>query len=169
MKIRKHGAFLAVSLIGVLALVSCIRIPPVQEPQTLLAPSQAGVTVQVSSQGTISDGSGKTLYRYAADGVETHGRVVSRCYDSCAQEWPPVLTKGRPVAGAGAQASLVGVTARGDGTAQATYNGWPLYYSSKDAKAGDANGVDTNDQWATLGANGHAPGVFDRLSKPVFR
>jgi predicted lipoprotein with Yx(FWY)xxD motif len=53
---------------------------------------------------------------------------TSECYDDCAAEWPPVLTKGDPVAGNGADAKLLGTTERDDGSTQVTYNGHPLYY-----------------------------------------
>jgi predicted lipoprotein with Yx(FWY)xxD motif len=52
----------------------------------------------------------------------------SECYDDCAAEWPPVLTKGDPVAGKGADAKLLGTTERDDGSTQVTYEGHPLYY-----------------------------------------
>jgi predicted lipoprotein with Yx(FWY)xxD motif len=62
---------------------------------------------------------------------ETSAR--SRCYGACAKAWPPVLTKGRPVAGKGAKATLLGTTRRRDGTKQVTYDGQPLYYYVADA------------------------------------
>jgi predicted lipoprotein with Yx(FWY)xxD motif len=52
----------------------------------------------------------------------------SECYDDCAAEWPPVLTKGEPVAGNGADAKLLGTTERDDDSTQVTYKGHPLYY-----------------------------------------
>ena len=50
------------------------------------------------------------------------------CYGDCAAAWPPVLTEGKPVAGNGADAKLLGTTKRDDGSTQVTYNGHPLYY-----------------------------------------
>ena len=52
----------------------------------------------------------------------------SQCYDDCATAWPPVLTKGDPVAAGGAKDSLLGTTKRDDGKVQVTYDGHPLYY-----------------------------------------
>ena len=57
----------------------------------------------------------------------------SRCYGACAKAWPPVLTKGRPVAGKGAKSSLLGTARRRDGKKQVTYDGQPLYYYVADA------------------------------------
>ena len=52
----------------------------------------------------------------------------SRCYGECARAWPPVYTRGKPVAGRGVRASLLGTTRRRDGRRQVTYRGQPLYY-----------------------------------------
>ena len=57
----------------------------------------------------------------------------SECYGACAKAWPPVLTKGRPVARRGAKVSLLGTTRRRDGKRQVTYAGRPLYYYVADA------------------------------------
>jgi predicted lipoprotein with Yx(FWY)xxD motif len=54
------------------------------------------------------------------------GRTV--CYGECAEAWPPVTTDGRPVAGKGVDAGLLGTIERRDGTRQVTYAGRPLYY-----------------------------------------
>jgi predicted lipoprotein with Yx(FWY)xxD motif len=64
----------------------------------------------------------KALYIFQRD-----GRKVSRCYGACARAWPPLLTKGRPVAGPGVRSSLLGTTRRRNGRLQVTYAGKPLY------------------------------------------
>ena len=71
--------------------------------------------------------SGKVLYVFGADRGST-----SHCYGVCAAAWPPLLTKGAPLAGAGVQAKLLGMTKRQNGPQQVTYNGHPLYYYSAD-------------------------------------
>jgi predicted lipoprotein with Yx(FWY)xxD motif len=58
---------------------------------------------------------------------EPDKRNKSRCYGRCAKEWPPVLTKGRPKAGRGVDADLLGTTKRRNGDRQVTYGGRPLY------------------------------------------
>ena len=52
----------------------------------------------------------------------------SRCYGACAEAWPPVFTRGRPIAGRGVRKSLLGATRRRGGRRQVTYAGRPLYY-----------------------------------------
>ena len=90
------------------------------------------VTVRKSAYGTvIFDGRGRALYIFTAD-----SRRKSRCYGACARAWPPFLTRGKPRAGAGTHASLIGTTRRRDGTTQATYRGRPLYYYVGDRQAG---------------------------------
>jgi predicted lipoprotein with Yx(FWY)xxD motif len=55
------------------------------------------------------------------------------CTALCAQYWPPVLTSGRPQAGAGVDQHALGTVMRSDGTQQVTYRGKPLYLSINDA------------------------------------
>lgn len=55
------------------------------------------------------------------------------CFGLCAQFWPPLLTSGRPQAGAGVDADAVGTITRPDGTKQVTYKGRPLYLFADDA------------------------------------
>ena len=105
-----------------------------------LAPSSqsgsASVSVADSSLGQILvDGNGKTLYLFEAD-----TSTQSTCSGGCAQAWPPVTTNGAPKAAGGASASLLGTTARSDGTTQVTYGGHPLYSFTGDTKPGDTNG-----------------------------
>jgi predicted lipoprotein with Yx(FWY)xxD motif len=66
--------------------------------------------------------------RQAVYAFQRDRRNVSRCYRQCAREWPPVFTRGRPVAGRGVRASLLGTTRRRGGRRQVTYAGRPLYY-----------------------------------------
>ena len=47
---------------------------------------------------------------------------------------------GKPAAGDGIEADLLGTSKRADGTLGVTYAGHPLYYFSGDQAAGDTNG-----------------------------
>ncbi|HTT31833.1 MAG TPA: hypothetical protein VMG37_25690 [Solirubrobacteraceae bacterium] len=102
------------------------------------APAAAGVTVKTAkgSSGTYLVGpSGRALYLWVAD---TGGK--SSCSGSCAGAWPPLVTKGKPAAGSGVNASDLGTTMRSDGTEEVTYKGHPLYYFVADKSAGSTSG-----------------------------
>jgi predicted lipoprotein with Yx(FWY)xxD motif len=81
------------------------------------------------------DGRGRTLYLFAGD-----QRGKSACAGQCAAFWPPLITSGKPLATAGARASLLGTIRRADGRLQVTYNHHPLYAFVKDTSKGQTNG-----------------------------
>ena len=67
-------------------------------------------------------------------------RARARATAACAKFWPPLLTTGKPKAGAGAKAALLGTTKRTDGKLQVTYKGYPVYTFLQDKKPGDTKG-----------------------------
>ena len=153
-------------LIFALALVACAPVAPAVMPSPVPptptpapptpspVPTEAkAATVMVASSeqlGSFLVGpNGMTLYIFLKDTPNT-----SNCYDACAQNWPPLLVEGAPVAGEGVDASLLGVTQRQDGTTQVTYNGWPLYYFAGDEKPGDTNGQGVRDVWFVISPQG---------------
>ena len=98
--------------------------------------SSATVSVANTGLGNILvDSKGRTLYLFQKDTGTT-----STCSGACATAWPPLRASGKPTAGSGAKASLLGTTPRSDGKPQVTYNGHPLYGYQGDSKAGDTNG-----------------------------
>ena len=100
----------------------------------------AKVAVAKSPLGRILvDSKGITLYDFVKDKGTT-----SVCYGACAALWPPLITKGKPVAGLGVRASLLGTTKRKDGKLEVTYNGHPLYYFVTDTKPGQTTGQAVN-------------------------
>ena len=103
------------------------------------AQSQNSHTINVSDNGDLGkilvDSKGRTVYLFQKDTGS-----MSTCSGGCATEWPPVTTTGKPTAGTGLAASMVGTTTRSDGTRQVTYDGHPLYLYVGDQKAGDTNG-----------------------------
>ena len=105
--------------------------------------SQTGgttVAVAKSRLGRILvDSKGITLYDFVKDKGPT-----SACYGACAALWPPLITKGKPVAGPGVRASLLGTTKRKDGKLEVTYAGRPLYYFVTDTKPGQTTGQGIN-------------------------
>lgn len=107
------------------------------------------VTVEVgdSDLGNILvDGEGMTLYVFLAD---EGGQ--STCYDACEGQWPPL---GEAAAGAGADESMLGTVERDDGSTQATYNDWPLYYYAGDGAPGETNGQGVGDNWFAIDPSG---------------
>jgi predicted lipoprotein with Yx(FWY)xxD motif len=126
-------------------------------PSPTATASGTTITTSQSKLGTILvDSSGFTVYLFAKD-----TGTSSTCYGACAGIWPPVLTTGAPVAGSGADASLLGTTKRTDGKLQVTYAGHPLYYYTGDSKAGQTNGQGQDQfggKWYAVTPNGSEAG-----------
>ena len=76
-----------------------------------------------------------TLYMFRAD-----KGTKSACYGTCAKFWPPLLTSGKPVAGPGIKASLIGTSRRKDGKLQVTYKKHPLYTFAEDKAPAQTKG-----------------------------
>jgi predicted lipoprotein with Yx(FWY)xxD motif len=98
------------------------------------------------------DSRGVALYDFPKD-----RGIVSSCYGACAALWPPLLTSGKPVAGPGVKASLLGTTKRSDGKLEVTYNRHPLYYFVSDRRPGQFRGEGLNqfgDPWWVLSPAG---------------
>lgn len=102
--------------------------------------SEPIVSTAKTSLGTILvDSRGRTLYLFEKD---RNGK--SACAGKCATFWPPLIAAGKPLAGAGLKASLVGTTKRADGRLQVTYNHHPLYTFLKDKRKGQTTGEDVD-------------------------
>jgi predicted lipoprotein with Yx(FWY)xxD motif len=102
------------------------------EPSTSSLPPAEGTTVVVEDSEfgpMLFDDTGQAIYLFD---VET--TAEPRCYDACAEAWPPVVTDGAPVAGSGVDPALLGTTKRTDGGRQVTYNGHPLYFYAHEGK-----------------------------------
>ncbi|MFT4226302.1 hypothetical protein [Micropruina sp.] len=160
----------AVTMLPALALVllsACTAATPAAPSSSAPAPSASASSVPApapseadaatltlamadSSLGTILvDGKGMTLYLFTKDTPNT-----SNCTGQCLAAWPPLL--GKPTAGKGVDAAKLGSFTRADGSTQASYNGWPLYYWEQDSKPGDVTGQDVNKVWYVLNRDGTA-------------
>jgi predicted lipoprotein with Yx(FWY)xxD motif len=141
---RRPFAIAAVAAIAALALAA----------SGLAAGQTATVKTRHGKLGTyLVDSAGRTLYLFEKDKT-----TKSRCYNACAQFWPPLLTSGKPKASGRAKASLLSTTKRRDGTRQVTYKGHPLYYYTADTKAGDTKGQDVDAfgaEWYILAPSGN--------------
>jgi predicted lipoprotein with Yx(FWY)xxD motif len=114
------------------------------------------VTARSSDLGKIlAGGQDKTLYLFEKD-----KSPKSTCSGGCAQAWPPMIVKGKPVAGTGGvEKGLLGTSERSDGKTQVTYKGRPLYYYQADQKAGQTNGQGLDQfgaKWYALATDGKA-------------
>jgi predicted lipoprotein with Yx(FWY)xxD motif len=99
----------------------------------------------------LTDGAGFTLYLFTND---TQNAGASTCTGGCLENWPPFIVDGEATAGEGVDEALLGTITLDDGTTQATYNGWPLYYYVDDLAAGDTTGQGVGDVWYALTPEG---------------
>jgi predicted lipoprotein with Yx(FWY)xxD motif len=106
----------------------------------LAATLPANITTTQTKVGTVyATAGGKTVYEFKKDNPH---KQQSACNAGCAKLWPPVAAPAGFV-----PAAPWGVITRGDGTPQLTYDGYPLYTWSKDAKPGDVTGQGVKDLW----------------------
>jgi predicted lipoprotein with Yx(FWY)xxD motif len=117
-------------------------------------PAMAGpkLSVRASEYGRILWGPKRqAIYVFQRD-----ERKRSKCYGTCAEDWPPVFAKGRPVAGPGVRRSLLGKARRRGGRRQVTYRGRPLYYYAHEGPDQVlCHNVDLNGGlWWVVGPNG---------------
>jgi predicted lipoprotein with Yx(FWY)xxD motif len=116
-----------------------------------VAPAQTSgaVTVRQTRYGRVlADRRGRVLYLFTRD-----GKGPSRCYDACANAWPPYYAHGR------GRGRLVGTTRRTGGRRQVTYAGQPLYYFEGDRAPGQVtcqNVVEYGGTWLVVRPSGRA-------------
>jgi predicted lipoprotein with Yx(FWY)xxD motif len=106
------------------------------------SPGASGVTLTIAETpagAALAGQGGLTLYILTD---EADGTI--HCVDDCATNWPPLT--GTVNAG-DADASLLGTIDRPDGSVQATYDGFPLYYFAGDQAPGDSNGEGLGGVW----------------------
>ena len=117
--------------------------------------SSATVSLHTTKLGPVLVSStGRTLYLFAKDAGSR-----SSCSGSCATYWPPLLVRGKPTAGAGVKASLLGTAKRSNGRLQVTYNRHPLYTYALDKRAGQTSGEGSlafGARWWAVSARGTA-------------
>lgn len=127
----------AVAAFAVLTLAACSNGGQASGSAPASTGGKQG-TVDVATSGLgqiLVDSQGSTLYLFQKDTGSQ-----SECTGACAASWPPLRTNGKPTAGSGANASLLGTTQRSDGAPQVTYNGHPVYQFSGDQQPGETNG-----------------------------
>ena len=114
----------------------------------LFLPLAAGALIAcaglMAAPATTADGAlvgpnGMTLYMFDRDAA---GSGKSACSGACATLWPPFTASDSDQASGDYQ-----VIVRDDGKKQWAYKGKPLYYFSRDSKAGDKSGDGFNQAW----------------------
>lgn len=116
--------------------------PPAAEGETV-------ATANTDLGEILVDGEGRTLYLFTNDSPGE-----SACEGPCLDAWP--ILEGEATAGEGVDASLLGTIERSDGTTQATYQDWPLYYYAEDTEAGELKGQGVGEVWWVIDAEGNA-------------
>lgn len=100
----------------------------------------------------VSDGSGRSLYRFDKD---TANPPTSTCVGQCASTWPPlIVARDQALYATGVDPQRLGFLERADGTCQITVGGWPVYYFAKDTKAGDLLGQGVGGTWFAVAPDG---------------
>src|SRR5579872_2201222 len=90
----------------------------------------AKVNLRNTSDGKIVVNSrGYTLYMFTRDSKD---KDVCMRIAMCTTFWPPLTTTGKPIAGPGVKARLLGTIAYKGKLRQVTYNGHPLYTYKED-------------------------------------
>jgi len=89
----------------------------------------------------LTDADGKTLYWFKKDSMG-----MSSCSGPCAEKWPVYYRETVAPAEEFSDADFSTIT-REDGSMQTTFRGYPLYYWSGDAAAGETNGQGLMGNW----------------------
>ena len=103
----------------------------------------------------LTNGAGWVLFMFPREQNSLRACIRIR---SCISDWPPVTTTGRPVAGPGVDANLLGTTPYKGKLLAVTYAGWPLHtyrfaYSSQNSFL-NIGVRQFGDQWDALGPAG---------------
>ena len=107
-------------------------------------------TATIGGATVLTNAKGFTLYSFAPD-----TSTKSNCNGTCAQNWPPVTG----AATAAGVTGTFGTIKRSDGSAQATFDGHPLYTFVKDTGPGTDTGNGVNafgGLWHALTTSGSA-------------
>ncbi|HSX08617.1 MAG TPA: hypothetical protein VLF93_00505 [Candidatus Saccharimonadales bacterium] len=112
---------------------------PTMKPQPTMVKNSVYMMMPAAKLGNVmTDSKSMTLYTFKKD---TSG--VSNCSGACLKLWPAYVAPSQT----GTFPANVSVIKRTDGTLQYAWKGMPLYYFSKDTKAGDVNGEGFGGLW----------------------
>jgi predicted lipoprotein with Yx(FWY)xxD motif len=118
--------------------------------------ARAEIKLRKTGVGTILVNSrGFTVYAFTRD---PRNRDVCVALRGCSSAWPAVTTTGKPIAGHGVKASLLGTINLRGGRKQVTYAGHALYTYIGDSAPGQTSYVDFaafGGRWPAMNAPGH--------------
>jgi predicted lipoprotein with Yx(FWY)xxD motif len=149
---RTPGMVVALTLTAMLGVIGLLAAGSVARSATATDPT---VSLRKTKLGEILVNSrGHTLYLFSKD---KNGK--SACNGSCVKFWPPTIRSGKPTAGPGVKASMLGATKRSNGGLQLAYNKHPLYTFALDKQAGQTSGEGNlafGAKWYAVSAKGTA-------------
>ena len=142
-------------IVAVIAVAACAGAAGAQEMtvETRLA-AKSGLY--------LTDGDGRTLYRFSADTPGNDGTVDVACTGTCTNAYLPVLVEGQPATRGPVRQSLLGTIERPDGGQQLTYDGKPLYRYVGDQGQGAAAAAGMS----VFGGTWHLVAPTDRPAEP---
>jgi predicted lipoprotein with Yx(FWY)xxD motif len=144
----KYILALSIAVI-VTILAACTPVYPSGTTTTATTSPTAAYTVNIASKGGsnyLVDAKGMTLYYFAKDVIGKSNAV-----GAVLQTWP-VFTVASFVVPSSLNASDFSTITRDDGTKQASYKGWPLYYFANDKAQGDTLGEAVGGVWFIIKA-----------------
>ncbi|MCQ6559488.1 plastocyanin/azurin family copper-binding protein [Paenibacillus mendelii] len=110
--------------------------------------AKSDYSVMLGTNGTLgnylTDDRGRTLYYFDKDTPQS-----SVCQGDCIANWPAYGETDGSVPSTMKKADFNRIT-RADGSIQATFKGYPLYYFIKDKAHGDVTGQDVNKVWFVI-------------------
>lgn len=111
-----------------------------------VAKSDYSVMIGTSNElgNYLTDDYGRTLYYFDKDTPQ-----MSACEGTCLANWPAYSATGMSNVSTLPDSELGSIT-RSDGSKQATYKGYPLYYFVKDTEHGDIKGQNVNQVWFVI-------------------
>lgn len=150
---------LAIAIVG--ALAGCGSKPPsmtgTASPHAIVKHAVVDLMYKPSlGTDALSDATtGATLYRFTPDGKAHTATCVS---SACLSLWRPVQNvQDMPALPKGMKGAFA-IVDRSDGTPQLTYDGWPLYYYTRDASPQDAKGQGLDGLWFAVTSATQPPG-----------
>lgn len=149
------GAALAVTVLLALSGCGSSNRQPTVSASTAARATEPGIELTVKhvpKAGAVLAAGPRQRTVYAFEKDDT--RWGSRCTGACEAKWPPVLTKGRPVAGPGTQQRLLTTVKGANGALQVSYQEHRLYYFSGDKRHRDILGEGSEGLWYVLAPEG---------------